>query len=267
MMDIEIILYYIFQILFAIGIFAILAYVARYIKNKLHSSSRFKDSKFLNPLEYFPSEQVMLLKQVSYLIAILIFIIIILYLFFDWNEEIFFISILDIIISIYLAINVTKKSFKDYVILFSVIPLGSIVRLAFGDSLIILLDIFHILGYLYFIKDYYRKFLDYTDNYGLGIAIMLLFSIIAVSFLFTIVVEDVHPIDSITMVSNAFTSNSYEASGKTIGGKLTSLLLAWGGFILSSVGTATLAVSVINGYVDRQFDDMEKLIKEKKKKD
>lgn len=266
-MDIEIILFYIFQILFAIGIFAILVFVVKYIYNKLHSSPRFKDSRFLNPLEYFPSEQVMILKQVAYLIAIMIFIIIDLYLFFDWKEEVFFISILDIVISIYLAINVDRQSFKDYVLLFLLIPLGSIVRLAFGDSLMVLLEIFHILGYLYFIKDYYRRFLEYTNSYGLGITVILLFSIIAVSFLFTIVVEDVRPLDSITMVSNAFTSNSYEASGNTISGKLVSLLLAWGGFLLSSVGTATLAVSLIKGHVDHQFDDMEKLIKEKKKKD
>ena len=266
-MDIEIILFNIFQILFTIGIFVFLVYLGKYINNWLHSSPRFKNSKFMNPLEYFPSEQVMLLKQVAYLIGIFVFVIIILYLFFGWDDGVIAISVLDILISIYLAINVTNKSFKDYVILFLLVPLGSIIRLAFGDSLITLLEIFHILGYLYFIKVYYRQFLDYTENNGLGIAIILLFSIIMVSFLFTLIAEDVSPIDSITMVSNAFTSNSFEASGKTVGGKLNSLLLAWGGFLLSGVGTATLSVSIIRGYVDRQFDDMEKLIKEKKKKD
>jgi len=43
------------------------------------------------------------------------------------------------------------------------------------------------------------------------------------------------------------------------------LVLAWGGFILSGVGTATLAASIVNRYVDRQFDDMKDFIKNNKK--
>jgi hypothetical protein len=68
------------------------------------------------------------------------------------------------------------------------------------------------------------------------------------------------------MVSNAFTSNSFDASGNNIIGKLNSLILAWSGFILSGVGTATLAVSIINQYVDRQFSEMKDLVKKKKEK-
>ena len=99
----------------------------------------------------------------------------------------------------------------------------------------------------------------------MGIAVLLLYSIILVSFLFTILAEDVSPLDSIVMVTNAFTSNSFEASGNSIVGKLNSLVLAWGGFLLSSVGTATLSVSIVKEYVNRQFDDMEELIKSKQK--
>ena len=69
------------------------------------------------------------------------------------------------------------------------------------------------------------------------------------------------------MVSNAFTSNSFDPAGKSMIGKLDSLVLAWGGFILSGVGTATLAVSIIMGYVNRRFDDIEDLVKKKKKED
>jgi hypothetical protein len=73
--------------------------------------------------------------------------------------------------------------------------------------------------------------------------------------------------DSITMVSNAFTSNSFDPAGKSMIGKLDSLVLAWGGFILSGVGTATLSVSIVMRYVNRRFDDMEDLVKKKKKED
>ena len=98
----------------------------------------------------------------------------------------------------------------------------------------------------------------------MGITIILLFAIILVSFLFTIIVEGVSPMDSMTMVSNAFTSNSFDASGKNIIGKLNSLVLAWSGFILSGVGTATLAASIVNNYVSRQFAEMKDLVKKKK---
>ena len=43
----------IFQILVAIGIFAALAYIAKYIVNKGRLMSRFKNSRLSNPQEYF----------------------------------------------------------------------------------------------------------------------------------------------------------------------------------------------------------------------
>lgn len=253
-------------LLVSFGIFTILVYASKFIVNKVKSSSRFKNSKFFNPLEYFPSEEVSTLKQVFYLIMIMVFIWIILYLLFDWGEDLYFVSVLDIVVSIYLALNESKDSFKEKLILFLLIPFGSIKMLLSGSTFLFF-DLLHIFGYLYFIHVYYRKFVKYTENNGLGITIILLFTIIFVSFLFTIFAEDVSPMDSIAMVSNAFTSNSFDPAGKTMVGKLDSLVLAWGGFILSGVGTATLAVSIVMGYVNRRFDDMENLIKEKKKDD
>ena len=264
-MIIEFILVSIFQILVAIGIFAVLVYAGRYIANKVKSISSSKNSRILDPLEYFPYEEVMSLKQVFYLIMILVIIMICLYLTFDWNESLYFIYLLDIVVSTYLALDMNKDTLKEKVLLLLLVPLGSLIGIMFGDSIIGLLDIFHIIGYLYFIKVYYRKFVEYTENNGLGITIMLLFVIILVSFLFTILVEKVSPMDSMTMVSNAFTSNSFDASGKTIIGKINSLILAWSGFILSGVGTATLAVSIVNRYVTRQFDEMKDLVKKKNK--
>jgi hypothetical protein len=157
-----------------------------------------------------------------------------------------------------------KDSRKDKVLLFLLIPFGSITGLLFGDTIVALLDLTHIIGYLYFIKVYFRKFVEYTENNGLGVTIILLFGLILVSFLFTILVENVSPIDSLTMVSNAFTSNSFDASGKNVIGKLNSLVLAWSGFILSGVGTATLTVSIVNEYVNRQFAEIKDLARKKK---
>lgn len=266
-MENELLLTSIFQFLVVIGIFAILVYVGNYIINESTLISHFKKSRFSNLLEYFPSEEILSLKQVSYLIMILVFIVIILYLTFDWKGGSFPIFVLDIIVSVYLAIKVGKDSLKEKIILFLLIPFGSITGILFGKSIIILLDLFHIVGYLYFIKVYYRKFVEYTENNGLGITIILLFTIILVSFLFTILVEDVSPLDSMTMVTNAFTSNSFEVSGKIMIGKFNSLIIAWSGFILSGVGTATLAASIVTRDVHRQFAELKDSIKKKKEKD
>ena len=261
----NLVLLLIIQLLIAVGIFAILVYVSKFIVNKVKSSSGLKNSRFFNLLEYFPIENLYSLKQVFYLVMVTVFIVIVLYLFFGWDDGVIFISVLDILISIYLAFDLSTDSLKGKVTLFLLIPFASIARLVFGESIVILFDFFHIIAYLYFIQVYYRKFLNYTQNYGLGITIILLFAIVLVSFLFTILVEGVSPLDSMVMVSNAFTSNSYDASGNSILGKLDSLVLAWGGFLLSAVGTATLAVSIILSRVDRKFDEMEDLIKAKKK--
>ena len=265
-MDIVVeIVFFIFQILLALGIFVVLVRATKFLVKKLKSSPSFKNSRFSNLQEYFPLEEVSSLKQAFYLIMILVFIVICLYLIFDWKDSNIF--VLDILISIYLTINRGKDSFKEKLILFLLIPFASINQMIFGFTLAALLDIFHIIGYVYFAEVYYRKFVKYTENNGLGITILLLYTIILISFLSTILSEGVSPLDSMTMVSNAFTSNSFEASGTMVLGKLTSLVLAWGGFILSGVGTATLAVSIVMRYVNRQFDEMEDLIKEKKKKD
>lgn len=265
-MDYNFVLLLIIQLLVAAGIFVFLVYLAKFIVNNIKSIPGFKNSKFLNPLEYFPDEKLASLKQIFYLTLVFIFIVIELYLIFDWHDLSFPMLVLDIILSIYLAINMNMDSLNDKIILFLLIPFGSITSIIFGNSSLVWIDLFHILGYLYFIEVYYRKFEIFTKNMGLGISILLLFTIIWVSFLFTMLVEGVSPLESITMVSNAFTSNSYEASGNSVVGKLDSLVLAWGGFLLSSVGTATLAASVVKKYVDRQFDDMENLIKSKKEK-
>ena len=193
-MAVEWIFISVFQILVSIGVFAALAYIARYIVNKGRLMGHFKESRISNPEEYFPSEEVFLLKQVFYLIVILVIIMVCLYLTFDWNEGFYFIYLLDIVLSVYLALKMDKDSIKDKVLLFMLIPFGSITGILFGDSIVVLLDFTHIIGYLYFIKVYFRKFVEYSENNGLGVTIILLFAIILISFLFTILVENVSPI-------------------------------------------------------------------------
>jgi len=92
-----------------------------------------------------------------------------------------------------------------------------------------------------------------------------MFSIVFVSFLITMVVEGVSPLDSLTMVSNAFTSNGYAILGDTGLGKADALLLVWSGFFLSCVGTATLTVSIVMKHFDKKFDELEALAKRNRK--
>ena len=138
-------------------------------------------------------------------------------------------------------------------------------RILFGHDMLVYFNIIHILGYVYLIQVYYRKFVKYTENNDLGITILLLYTIILVSFIFTIVVEDVSPLDSIVMVSNAFTSNGYAILGSSGIGKVDSIILVWGGFLLSGVGSATLAVAIIRRNLSKRFDHLEELIKKNKK--
>ncbi|RAP52450.1 MAG: hypothetical protein BZ138_03105 [Methanosphaera sp. rholeuAM270] len=252
-------------LVFVLVISALIFYVLKFILGKIKSSTYLKNSRFFNPLEYMPIEEIMTLKQVYYLVMILVLIIIILYLIFDWADGLNFIYVLDILLSTFFIMKLDTSSLKGKVLYVLLIPLASLSGLFFDYTLLILYNIFHIFALSYYIEVYYRKFLEYTENNGLGITIILLFSIITVSFLFTILAENVSPLDSMTMVTNAFTSNSFEASGKTVVGKLDSLLLAWGGYILSGVGTATLSVSIIKGFTNKRFDHLEELIKKNKK--
>ena len=58
------------------------------------------------------------------------------------------------------------------------------------------------------------------------------------------------------MVSNAFTSNGYAVLGHTIPGKINSLVLVWGGYLLSGVGTATLTGAILMAHFNRRLDDV-----------
>ena len=68
-------------------------------------------------------------------------------------------------------------------------------------------------------------------------------------------------LDSLVMVSNAFTSNGYAVLGDTPIGKLNSLFLVWGGYILSGVGTATLTTALLSRHFNKRFEELEELIK------
>lgn len=102
--------------------------------------------------------------------------------------------------------------------------------------------------------------MEYTNSNGLGITIILLFVIIFASFFITQYVENVNALDSLVMVSNEFTGNGFAVFGDSVPGKLNSLLLVWGGYVLSGAGAATLTSAILIRHFNKRFEELEKLI-------
>ena len=264
-MDIFLIIY---EFVIAILIFGALFVAGKLIFKKLKDSK----SKVLNPLEYFPEEEVQTLRQVFYLVMMLIFFVFILYIIVVPGNDFMGVAVVQLLVSLYIAFTLDYSSWKNRVLFFLLIPYESIALIAFNES-IVLLPIYaiHVLVYAYLIKVYYGKFRHYTETNSLGITIILLFSIIFVSFIVTCFAENVDPLSSLVMVSNAFTSNGYAILGNTGIGKLTAIFLVWGGYTISGVGTATLTVAILSRHykkreneLNKRLDELESLIKNNK---
>lgn len=258
----------IFMYLIEIITFLILMVVLSFIFKRFD----IKSINFLNPSQYFPEEEIHTLKQISYLVMMGLFFIDVLYSLVFIKSDVLFFVIFDIILSLYLAVKLDKSSLKNKILLILLIPYGSLTYIIFGNSLVGIMDIIHIPVFIYFIKVYYDKFRKYTSSNGLGLTIIILFSLVFISFFTTQLFEGVSPLDALVMVSNAFTSNGYAVLGSSALGKLNSVFLVWGGYLLSGVGTATLASAIMINYFnnkikhyDERLDELEKLIKENNK--
>ena len=264
-MDIFLIIY---EFVIAILIFGALFVAGKLIFKKLKDSK----SKVLNPLEYFPEEEVQTLRQVFYLVMMLIFFVFILYIIVVPGNDFVGVAVVQLLVSLYIAFTLDYSSWKNKILFFLLIPYESIALIVFNEA-IVLLPIYaiHVLVYAYLIKVYYGKFRHYTETNSLGITIILLFSIIFVSFIVTCFAENVDPLNSLVMVSNAFTSNGYAILGNTGIGKLTAIFLVWGGYTISGVGTATLTVAILSRHykkreneLNKRLDELESLIKNNK---
>lgn len=253
--------YYLYELIITVLIFLILFSVGRIIYKSLKNS----DSMFLDPKEYLPEDEITTLKQVYYLVMMFIFFIFLLYTFIIEDGDLASLTYLEILISLYVLITIDYDSWKHKAIFLLMIPYGSICYNVFGNSPILYLDILHVISYTYMMKFFYGKFRTYTETNSLGITIVLLFVLIALSFINTLIVEHQGPLNAIVMVSNAFTSNGYAILGSSSLGKLNSLVLVWGGYILSGAGTATLTAAILIKHFNKKFDALEDMIKENKK--
>lgn len=253
------------ELFISILIFVVLFAAGKLIYNKLTNSN----SRFLNPGEYFPEQELETLKQVYYLIMMLILFIFILYIMIIQGNDLVPITVLQIAVSVYIALTLDYSSWKNKILFFLLVPYESIALLVFDGSFSLWpFYVIHVIVYAYFIKVYFDKFRKYTETNRLGITIILLFTIIFFSLILTTIVEGVDPLDSMVMVSNAFTSNGYAVLGSSGMGKLNSLILVWGGYIISGVGTATLTAAILIKHnkkceeeLNKRLDELELLIK------
>ena len=240
-----------------IAVFMVLMVIASFLLKKIMKSR----NKIFNPREYFPEEEIHSLRQVFYLIMMAACFINILYSLVFVSTDVIYLVIFDILLSLFVAIRLDSSTLKNKILILLLVPYGSLTYLLFGNTLVGLLDFLHVPIFIYIIKIYYDKFREYTDSNGLGIAIILLFLIVFISFLATQIAEGANALDSLVMVSNAFTSNGYAVLGNSIAGKLDAIVLVWAGYILSGVGTATLTAAILTRHFNSKFEELEELIK------
>lgn len=245
------------QFAMEMAIFLVVMAIGMFIVKRVQNSS----NQALNPLEYLPEEEIQTLKQVFYLIMMGLFFVDFVYSFFVFDgREIIYFAIFDVLLCLFAAIIFDKESWLNKLVVFFLLPFGSLSFLLFGISFLLIFDLIHVPILLYVIIAYYRKFKEYTESNGLGFTIILLFAIIFFSFILTMGVENKNPLDSLVMVSNAFTSNGYAVLGSSVIGKINSLFLVWGGYIISGAGTATLTAAILLRYFNKRIKRLEKLI-------
>jgi len=233
------------------------------ITNFIYTKIRFKsNSRLLKTEEYLPSEEIQILKQVYFLLMMTLFLIDLIYEITFPMNEILDLVLFDGILCLVTIIYIFNKDKNSLYLIFGLIPFGTFCYFTSNPNHIILtiLELVHIITLLYMIKYFYDLFKKYTRSYSLGYTILLLYSIIFLSFIWTTFVENVSLLDSLTMVSNAFTSNGYAILGSTVAGKLNSIFLVWSGYVLSSAGTATLTVAILKRQYEKRFDKLEKMI-------
>ena len=246
------------QLGIVIAIFLVLTLLGKFIHKKL--KNRYGNSIDMN--ELLPKEEVHTLRQVFYLILMALCVVNIFYSIISGEADIFYFIIFDIALSLYFAILLDMSSRKNRIIWLILIPYGSLSFFLFDFNFVILLDLIHVLVFIYFAKLNFDKFMEYTNSNGLGITIILLFVIIFASFFITQYTENVNALDSLVMVSNEFTGNGFAVFGNTVAGKLNSLLLVWGGYVISGAGAATLTAAILTKHFRKRFKELERLIEE-----
>ena len=236
------------QFLIEFLLFVILMFVGIYLK-------KIPKIRFFNIGEYFPKDEIHTLTQVAYLALMTACFVNVMYTLIYVNIDTTYFAILNFSLSLFIAITIDKSTFVRKLFIVVLVPYGALTYLLFNSPLIGLVNFIQVPVFIYLIKHYYDKFMDYTESHGLGISIVLLFTIIFVSFLITSIIENKNPLDAIVMVSNAFATNGYIVYGTSDIGKVNNLVLAWMSVILPAVGTATLTSAILTRHYNKKLKD------------
>lgn len=213
--------------------------------------------RFFNIREYFPKDEIHTLTQVAYLALMTACFINIMYICIYVNVATIYFAILSLSLSLFIAITIDKSTFAHKLLVLVLLPYGALTFLLFNHPLIGLVNFLQIPALIYLIKYYYDKFMEYTESHSLGISIVLLFLVIFISFLITSFIENKNPLDSILIVSNAFSSNGYAVPETSDIGKVNNLVLSWMGVILPGIGTATLTSAILTRHFNKKIKGYE----------
>ena len=245
-----------FQLSVVIIIFLVLTILGKVIYHTL--KKKYGNSMNINKL--LPEDEVHTLIQIFYLILMALCVVNIFYSLVGSQSDVYYFAIFDIALSLYFAITLDMSSWKNRVIWLLLIPYGSLVYPLFGLSLVIFADFLHAFIFIYIAKLNLDKFVEYTNSNALGLTIILLFTVIFAGFFITQYAEGANALDSLVIVSNQFTGNGFAVFGNSIPGKLNSLLLVWGGYVISGAGAATLTAAILTKHFRKRFEELEKLI-------
>ena len=288
------------------AIFIIIIFLAvHFVSKGIYDLLKSYLDKRIDPEHYLPEEEIKNQRQLSYLVIILLCIINLFYILechgfldailsfigisfnltdvlYSQDANFIFFEMMDIILSAYLSLNLDLKKNRDKVLFLLLVPFGcmetfiSILLASTANSLAIFLDVFHMVGIAYFIRFYYRKFMDYSRNHAFGRTVLLFFVLLIFTVILIIITEQVNILDALNMFSNAFVSNGFDVMGTSALGKINEMLIIWGGYILSGVATATLTAAIIVRHfnykfkeyddMNKRFDELEEIIKNKKEK-
>lgn len=241
----------------------IISYVVTFIKNKIKNHKEIGTDAQDNLI---PQEELQTLKQIFYLVMATLLLAnvinIIFYMHIEFNE----LLMMDVFVSTVVCVALYERENK--LILLALMPIATVYALYIPKNssnilffIVFFIQLIHIFIDIYFIKYFYKNFIKYTRDKGIGYTAVLLFLIIIIAFVLTCLSESVGVLDSVVMISNAFTSNGYTVLGNSVIGKFSNIFLVWSGYILSGIGTATLAVALMNRKFKGNAENFEQRIK------
>lgn len=235
------------------------------IKEKLYQKYLDKISKVDSEV-FLPKDELTYLKQIFYLVmgVIALISLIIFYLGTSYTNYMD-ISFLDVVISIIAIIYIADKRRFNFILAILLIPVHSIVWLFGIADVTLIIRIFHWMHFIGVVLSagfFFKRFLKYTKSNNLGYTVLIFIGILSIGLLVTSFYENTTFLNSLVMISNAFTSNGYTVLGNSFGGKVVSILLVWGGYLLSGVGTATLAAAIITSHLKGKLKNQEHKINE-----